>query len=103
MDNLLEKSLSNEGLYQSDLFVVANGKDQPEEIVEQLSFSYFPIKIIKLHGSLESPRSYAFTPKETCNFENVIKPDLSKFINQSLIIVGYSGQDRDVDELFKEE
>ena len=104
LDNLLEKSLNNEGLCQSESFVVVvNGKDRPEEIVEQLSYSYFQIKIFKLHGSLESPRSYAFTPKEISDFENAIKPTLSKFINQSLIIIGYGGQDRDIKELFTEE
>jgi len=102
LDYLLENTLNNAGLYQPDDFVVVvNGKDRPEEIVEQLNSSRVPLKIMKLHGSLESPKSYAFKPEEIFDFEQKIKPDLSRFINQSLIIVGYSGQDRDVDVLFE--
>ena len=104
LDNLLEKALNNAGWYQPDDFVVVvNGKDRPEEIVEQLNSSRAPLKIIKLHGSLESPNSYAFKQDEIFDFEKKIKSELSQLINQSLIIVGYSGQDRDVDLLFEDE
>ena len=71
-------------------------------IVEQLNSSFIPLKIIKLHGSLESPKSYAFTPPEIFNFESQIKSEISRFINQSLIIVGHSMQDRDICVLFEE-
>ncbi|MEN6552286.1 MAG: SIR2 family protein [Methanobacterium sp.] len=104
LDYLLEKSLSIKGFYQPDNFVViVNGKDRPDEITEQLNSSRVPLKILKLHGSLESPKSYAFRPEEIFDFERKIKPDLSRFINQSLIVVGYSGQDRDVHVLFEKE
>ncbi|WP_229395873.1 SIR2 family protein [Methanosarcina sp. DH1] len=104
LDSLLERALNNVGCYQPDDFVlVVNKKDRREEIVEQLNSSHSPLKIIKLHGTLESPRSYAFRPEEISDFEKEIKPDLSQLINQSLIIVGYSGQDRDIDKLFEDE
>ncbi|MDQ1253678.1 MAG: hypothetical protein QG646_2865, partial [Euryarchaeota archaeon] len=104
LDNLLEKSLNIAGCYQPDDFVVVvNGKDRHEEVVEQLNSSRSPLKIIKLHGSLESPKSYAFKQDEIFDFEKKIKSELSQIINQSLVIVGYSGQDRDVDVLFEDE
>jgi hypothetical protein len=103
LDNLLEKALNNLGYQQGDFIVVVNGKDQPKQIVERLNSSHTSLKIIKLHGSLESPDSYAFKPNEIFEFENKIKSDLSRLINQSLIIVGYSGRDRDVDMLFEGE
>lgn len=103
LDNLLERALINGGLKQSDDFVVVvNGKDRPEVIAQQLNSSYTPVKIIKLHGSLEFPTSYAFTPKEIFDFESQIKSDIFRLINQSLIIVGYSVQDRDAYVLFEE-
>ncbi len=102
LDNLLESALINAGLRPSEHFVVIiNKKDRPEVIVEQLNSSFFPLKIIKLHGSLESPNSYAFTHPEIFEIETQIKSDISRFINQSLIIVGHSMQDRDVCTLFE--
>jgi SIR2-like domain len=104
LDNLLERALNHAGWYQPDNFiVVVNGKDRSKVIVEHLNSCHAPLKIIKLHGSLESPQSYAFRREEIFDFEKKIKSDLSRLINQSLIMVGYSGQDRDVDLLFEEE
>jgi predicted NACHT family NTPase len=103
LDNLLEKALNNAGLCYSDDFVVlVNGRDQPDVIAQQLNSSSNLLKIIKLHGSLEFPTTYAFTPEETFFLESQIKPEISRLINQSLIIVGYSMQDRDVYVLFEE-
>jgi hypothetical protein len=103
-DNLLEKALNDLGWYQPENFVVIiNGKDKPEEIREQIESSRVPFKLIKLHGSLESPGSFAFTPEEVFDFEASIKPSLSRVLNQSLIIIGHSMQDRDIDNLFDEE
>ena len=104
LDNLLEKSLNNIGWYQPDNFVViTNGKDRPEEVLDQLESSRASFKLVKLHGTLESPSSYAFTPEEIFNFEKNIKSSLSRILNQSLIIVGHSMQDRDIDILFEDE
>ena len=103
LDNLLEKALSNLGYQPGDFVAIVNGKDRPEEITEQLNSPRISLKIIKLHGSLESPTSYAFKKEEIYTFENKIRSDISQLLNQSLIIVGYSGQDRDVDVLFEDE
>ena len=104
IDNLLEKALNNVGWYQPDDFiVVVNGKDSHEEVREQLESSRAPFKLIKLHGTLESPSSYAFTPEDVFDFEKIIKPSLSRIISQSLIVIGHSMQDRDIDMLFDDE
>jgi hypothetical protein len=104
LDNLLDKSLHNADMYPPDDFIVIiNGKDRPEEVVEQLNSNRGHFKLIKLHGTLESPRSYAFTNEEVFDFEKTIKPHLSRIINQSLIVIGHSMQDRDIDILFDDE
>jgi hypothetical protein len=104
LDSLLEKALNNAGWYQPDNFIViVNGKDRPEEVREQLESSRAPFMLIKLHGTLESPGSYAFTPEEVFDFEKTIKPSLSRIISQSLVVIGHSMQDRDIDMLFDEE
>ena len=104
LDNLLEKALNNIDWYQPDNFiVVVNGKDSSDEVHEQLESSRAPFKLIKLHGTLESPGSYAFTPEEVFDFEKTIKPSLSRIMNQSLIVIGHSMQDRDIDMLFDDE
>lgn len=104
LDNLLERALRKVGLIDPDNFIVLiNGKDKTDVIREQLDSSRIPIKIIKLHGSIESPTSYAFTPEEIFEFESILKPSLVHIINQSLIIIGNSMQDRDIDNLFEED
>jgi hypothetical protein len=101
LDNLLEVSLRNEDLYlPSDYTLITNGKDRSEVVVEQLKSSSGHFKLIKLHGTLESSGSYAFTPEEVFDFEKTIKPHLSQIINRSLIVIGHSMQDRDIDILF---
>ncbi len=104
LDNLMEKALSRVDLISPEDFIaVVNGKDSPEEVRDQLENSRIPVKLVKLHGSLESPRSYAFTVEELFNFEKTIKPSLARIINQSLLVVGHSMQDRDINVLFEEE
>ena len=104
LDNLLEKALNNLGWYPPENFIViVNGKDNPEEVRDQLESSRVPFKLVKLHGTLESPHSYAFTPSEVFDFEKTIKPVLSRIISQSLLVIGHSMQDRDIDMLFDDE
>lgn len=104
LDNLLEMALTNAGWCQSDNFiVVVNGKDRSREVHEQLESPRDLFELIKLHGTLESPGSYAFTLDEVFDFEKIIKPSLSRIVNQSLIVVGHSMQDRDSDVLFDAE
>ena len=104
LDNLVEKALSKVGLLSPENFVVlVNGRDSYEEITDQLENRRAPVIVVKLHGSLESPLSYAFTVEEVFNFERTIKPYLARIINQSVMIVGHSMQDRDVNILFEDE
>jgi hypothetical protein len=104
LDNLLERALNDAGWREPDNFVVAtNGKDAPEEVRYQLEAANPPFKLVKLHGTLASPRSYAFTPDEIFKFEETVKPELARHLNRSLIVVGHSLQDRDIDVLFDKE
>lgn len=104
LDNLMEKALNKVDLQQPENFiVVVNGKDSPDEVQDQLEHSRVPVKLVKLHGTLESPRSYAFTIEELFSFEKTIKPALGRLINQSLLVVGHSMQDRDITVLFEDE
>ena len=104
LDNLLEKALINAGWYPpNDFVVIVNQRDKPEEVREQLESSRNIFKLVKLHGALESPISYAFTPEDVFDFEKSIKPTLSQILNQSLVVVGHNMQDRDIDMLFDEE
>ena len=104
LDNLLESALNLAGWREPDNFVVAvNGKDTPEEVRYQLESAHAPFKLVKLHGTLASPLSYAFTPEEIFKFEETIKPELARYLNRSLLVVGHSLQDRDIDVLFEKE
>jgi len=104
LDNLLERALREVGLIDAEDFIIlVNGRDKPEVIREQLDSSQDVVKIVKLHGSIETPISYAFTPEEIFEFESNLKPTLTHIINQSLIIIGHSMHDRDIDTIFEEE
>ncbi len=104
LDPLLERALLKVGLLQpEDFIVVVNRKDSLSELTDQLENTRAPIKVVKLHGTLESPKSYAFTPEEIFSFEKSIRPVLSRILNQSLIVVGHSMQDRDINMLFEED
>ncbi|HII81265.1 MAG TPA: hypothetical protein HA261_12990 [Methanosarcina sp.] len=100
LDVLLEKALGSSKIFFERIVIE---EDNHDKIVSQLRLSNNNIRIIKLHGTLESPTSYKFTKKELFGFEKEIKACLSQLINQSLIIVGYSGRDRDIDLLFEDE
>jgi hypothetical protein len=104
LDNLLERALGEAGWHEPDNFVVAvNGRDKPEEVRFQLESANAPFKLVKLHGTLASPLSYAFTPEEIFKFEETIKPELARYLNRGLLVVGHSLQDRDIDVLFEKE
>gem|GEM_PF-1476552 len=103
LDNLLEHALEHAGWYPAQHFVVvANRRDKPEEVRYQIEHAHVPFTLVKLHGTLESPSSYAFTQPEIFDFEQSIKPTLAQVIRQSLLVVGHSMQDRDIDVLFEE-
>lgn len=104
LDNLLEKALTKVGWSQpEDFIVIVNSRDNPEEVLTQIESFPALFKIIKLHGTLESPRTYAFTPSEVFEFEEAIESIVSQTINQSLVVVGHSMQDRDLEKLFDRE
>ncbi len=100
LDVLLETALNNSEI-EFERIVIR--EDTHDEIVSRLRLPNNNVRIIKLHGTLEYPTSYKFTKKELFGFEKEIKACLSQLINQSLIIVGYSGRDRDIDLLFEDE
>ncbi|HEX7318468.1 MAG TPA: SIR2 family protein [Pyrinomonadaceae bacterium] len=104
LDNLLERALGDAGWREPEHFVVSvNGRDKPEEVRYQLESPRTPFKLVKLHGTLASPGSYAFTPDEIFSFEEKIKPELARYLNRGLLVVGHSFQDRDIDVLFEKE
>ncbi|HOO54064.1 MAG TPA: SIR2 family protein [Methanothrix sp.] len=105
LDHLLEAALNKYlSWYAPDRYMlVVNGKDKNEEICDQLESPLDLFRLIKLHGSLNSRNSYAFTPDEIFDFEKSIKPSLSRIINQSMVVIGHSMQDRDINVLFQDE
>jgi hypothetical protein len=104
LDNLLERALNEAGRREPEHFVVSvNGRDKPEEVRYQLESARAPFKLVKLHGTLGSPGSYAFTPDEVFRFEEAIRPELARYLNRGLLVVGHSFQDRDIDVLFEKE
>lgn len=99
-DELLEDSLkrSNKLKDNKDYRVYVRGVDRDDYIIGQFRSHVFPkIKIVKLHGELESRVIYV-TPKETANFP----PDFANFLrddffrSRDLIMIGYSVLDQDV-------
>jgi SOS-response transcriptional repressor LexA len=96
-DPILEDSLADAGLRARDYLVLINDRSSTvqEEIARQLDFSTPRIKIVKLHGDLYR-RHLVFAESETFQFSKPLEDALNRFFKRSLLIVGHSMRDTDV-------
>jgi len=99
-DELLEMSLmkSNKIKEKKDYRIYARGVDRDDFIISQFRSHAFPsIKIVKLHGELES-RVILVTPQETSEFPTEFARFFREeiFRSRDIIMVGYSVSDQDV-------
>jgi len=98
-DNLLDLSLERSKIIKNkrDFRFYVRGIDQDDFIIR--SFQRFPIpriKILKLHGDLDSQAIFV-TPKQTATFPNEITEFLKLcFRQRDLIIIGHSASDLDI-------
>jgi len=99
-DELLEDSLkpSKKLRYKKDYRVYVRGVDRDEFIINQFRNHPLPkIKIVKLHGELES-RVILVTPQETANFPeafaNFFREEI--FRARDIIMIGYNVADQDL-------
>lgn len=99
-DELLEDSLkpSKKLSYKKDYRVYVRGVDRDEFIINQFRNHILPkIKMVKLHGELES-RVIFVTPRETTNFPGEFADFLREdvFKSRDIIMIGYNVCDKDV-------
>lgn len=92
VDSLLEDSLVSVGLPPSEFLVLVNGQDREERIAQLIAQKHPRIKIVKLHGDLRQG-VVALTPKEIFEFPREVDTVLRKYLNDDLLIVGYSSRD----------
>jgi hypothetical protein len=98
-DHALEDALSAN--MPVDAFtVLVNGRDKEEQIVKILGYGRPRVKVVKLHGDLNS-RIFAFTPEEVFEFTDQIERVLKMYLNHDVIIVGHGMRDDDINRCIK--
>ena len=97
VDNLLEKAVNDNSKISSiDFSVWINGIDRIETIEKFLLYKSPRIKLIKLHGDLDS-RNLLFTPSEIFQFQAALETVLTKlFKTRDMIMLGYNLADIDI-------
>jgi hypothetical protein len=101
-DPFLEQALSNGKLDSAYFGTLVCGEQRSEDIMEMLESAEPPIKIIKLHGDLDS-RSFAFTPSEISVLGSENERALRRYLHHDLIIVGYGPRDYDLNRAIERE
>jgi len=94
-DTFLEDALYDSKLRTCDFQTLVCGKDQPASIARLIKQPTPQIKVIKLHGDLNS-RHLALLPEEIFQFIDSINSILVEYLNQNIIIVGHSMLDIDI-------
>ena len=103
LDTFLEDALVDAGLrMQQDFTISVVGRDIDEAIARQLYSPNPRIKIVKLHGDLSTPASFAFTEEEIFQFKMEIEEALISFLRwRDVIICGHSMRDFDLNRCFE--
>jgi len=102
LDPFLENSLTNGKLRARDWEVLICGERSSEEIMEVLESEKPRVKVVKLHGDVQS-RSFAFTPSEISLLGGEGERVLHRYLSRDLIIVGHGPRDYDVNRAIERE
>jgi hypothetical protein len=101
-DTLLEDALNESGLRSSQFQVMVNGVDKEEQIRRQMEFPTPRVKLIKLHGDLNS-RNFAFAPEEIWEFHREIHAVVEGLLSRDVLLVGHNMQDNDINQAIRAE
>ena len=102
LDSLLEAALADVGWLGErhyDKIVVSLGSGA--NVARRIEALGRGPKVIKLHGTLEDPGSYAFLTQETYEFEVPVRKVLQRLLNRDIVIIGSRMNDRDLDIIEK--
>ncbi len=102
LDNLTENALKGSRLVRdTDYEVITNGRGLGQRVAQRLRDDHPPRKIVKLHGTLAEPDSYAILPEECYEFEDEVAGVLRDLLGQDVVIIGSRLDDRDLDLQFE--
>jgi NAD-dependent SIR2 family protein deacetylase len=101
-DTFLEDALSAAGLRRGDFDLLINGVHDEDEMLLQLGRPIPAVKVIKLHGDLQS-RLFAFTPEEIFQFSQKIENVLRDLLRRDLAICGHSMRDNDINRCIEQD
>lgn len=99
-DVFLEDALTDVGMRSRDFDVLIFGREKDEKIREAVRFREPRVKILKVHGDLRA-RIFAFTPKEIFDFGKNLQPVIEDLLSRSLVIVGHSMRDADINRALR--
>ena len=95
VDTLMEDALINIKMMPREWQVFVNGREDLDKIVQGLKFPTPRLKIVKLHGDLFA-RVFAFSHDEVFQFSTQIEALLREYLSRSVLIVGNSMRDQDI-------
>ena len=102
LDPFIEQSLAGEQDQTLGYEVLICGTQPPDHTSKRLAAPAPPIKIIKLHGDIET-RNFAFTPSEISKFGSESERILRQYLSQDLIIIGNGSRDYDINRAIEQE
>ena len=102
IDPFLENCLDTGGEETADFQIIITDTQRTAETIELLDSAYPPIKIVKLHGNVQS-RSFAFTPSEISQFGSKSEEILRYYLKRDLIVMGPGQRDYDLNRALARE
>ena len=99
-DLLLERALDDANF--RDYKVLIRGEIKSDELERLVTANGPRVKILKMHGSLESSDYFLFSSLEMLNYPEEIRNLLMKLTGRDIIICGYGFNDRCVERAFND-
>lgn len=102
LDLLTEQALTNlKWVDGQEYKKIVNRPDQAPVVTELIRAASPKCKLVKLHGTVEEPGSYAWLDEECFQFEEQLGEVLNDLLNRDLVIIGSRMDGRDLDLNFQ--
>jgi hypothetical protein len=102
VDSFVERALVGEQDKTLGFEVLICGQQHPTEMLNRLEAPVPPVKIVKLHGDVET-RNFALTPSEISKFGSDSEGLLRQYLRHDLILTGPGPHDYDVSRAIEQE
>ena len=102
-DLLLERALDAVGVRPADIHVIVRGEVQDDKMARLVTSDERRIKIIKLHGALQSTRVFLFDPAEMHQYPQTVEALVREITSRDILVCGYAFNDACVIKAFSDQ